>query len=725
MGTLCFSQALILRCESLSETEDIALFIPTCVEVLFTTSLIFRTWSSGRWRLFLILEGWVYFALALLELLSHIIPAVRDQLDVFKPIDIILGILSSLPLLLYTIFLCFFTCTKLLDAVPFRLRKFGKFMLILLIPVLLALNEVSSFIGITHRRFSSPQNKTLWTIFTDFDLGFITGYQALSFFFAFLRLAKAFLEQQRIESSDSDEALLFRGTAWVALGIKLGAIESAIGFVPSRFGLVLARRILRALGRGSLVIGVFKGLDVSENFQIVREEILAGKQERSFRGSRIRPLISNPRLSTFQTFSPEPTRNGNAVDVYPEKESRAIFRTPMTPGQRVTVHFDAASGRAPTLQMRFSALDMPSPAEIVESVRTRPASEWLSNAPSRRSSYYANSTMTRHTIAMPPLPPSNLLGMSEVEPQARPMVNDYAFAHSRNVSNLTANSGFRDSVNSSTYSIGRDLASRFPGLPPRVTNSSQPQAAQMDSMYVVPEAALSKSTLSHSNSFRRKPAPRASVVLAPTTIDPFSDEETTGVDLPTPLGATEHANQMSMALSTAPTTDTVFTRPRSFQSSSYFTTPTTAQTDPFKYDTERRRGRISELPSVDESPNQNHSRGKSMETLDISWLQRPVSEDYEAYSEEAIVQRALRTKISGQRRSRSAPRIKSIGKAPRRYTPSLTTTGHTRESIYIEPIIIPSSQYGIPNVELEQGSLNGSALSPLRNSSVLVARNES
>jgi hypothetical protein len=503
MGTLCFSQALILRCESLSETEDIALFIPTCVEVLFTTSLIFRTWSSGRWRLFLILEGWVYFALALLELLSHIIPAVRDHLDVFKPIDIILGILSSLPLLLYTIFLCFFTCTKLLDAVPFRLRKFGKFMLILLIPVLLALNEVSSFIGITHRLvntttaigFSSPQNKTLWTIFTDFDRGFITGYQALSFFFAFLRLAKAFLEQQRIESSDSDEALLFRGTAWVALGIKLGAIESAIGFVPSRFGLVLARRILRALGRGSLVIGVVKGLDVSENFQIVREEILAGKQERSFRGSRIRPLISNPRLSTFQTFSPEPTRNGNAVDVYPEKESRAIFRTPMTPGQRVTVHFDAASGRAPTLQMRFSALDMPSPAEIVESVRTRPASEWLSNAPSRRSSYYANSTMTRHTIAMPPLPPSNLLGMSEVEPQARPMVNDYAFAHSRNVSNLTANSGFRDSVNSSTYSIGRDLASRFPGLPPRVTNSSQPQAAQMDSMYVVPEAALSK--LSH------------------------------------------------------------------------------------------------------------------------------------------------------------------------------------------------------------------------------------
>lgn len=67
------------------------------------------------------------------------------------------------------------------------------------------------------------------------------------------------MEQQRIESSDTDEALLIKGTGWVTLGIKLGAVESAIGFVPPQFGVVLARRILRFLGRALLIIGLLKG----------------------------------------------------------------------------------------------------------------------------------------------------------------------------------------------------------------------------------------------------------------------------------------------------------------------------------------------------------------------------------------------------------------------------------------------------------------------------------
>ncbi|KIK59675.1 hypothetical protein GYMLUDRAFT_244896 [Collybiopsis luxurians FD-317 M1] len=702
--------------------------------------------------LFLTFEGWVYFALALLELLSHILPAVRDNLNVFKDIDIVLGALSSFPLFLYYLFLCFFTITKLLDGVPHWLRRFGTFTLLLLIPVILALNEVASFIGVTHRTinsstaigFSSAHDKTLWTFFTDFDIGFVAGYQAFHFSFAFFRLTKAFLEQERIESTNADEALLFKGTGWIAFGIKLGAVESVIGFVQPHFGVVLARRIIRTLARASLTIGVFKGLDVSEDFQQVREEILTGNRNRSFRGSRLRPLISDPRLSTFRQLSPGATQA--VFNNFREKDPpRTAASVPMTPGQRVTVHLDA--GRAPTLNLRFSAFDMPSPAEIVESVKSRPASEWMSTAPSRRSSYYANSTMTRHTIAMSEVPP--LPGGPETESTLQPIHN--AFTHTRDVSNITADSGFRDSVNSLSYSDVRNLASQFPGLPPRVTSASQKaqlRTAQISSqqsskdLTTLSQSSLTKTpSLSTSNSLRRKPAPRASLVLAPTSIDPFGDEETqTGVRLPTPLGASEHAHQMSIALSTAATTaGSLFTRPQSSSqpTSGYFTTPTTGQTeDPFKYDAQRRiagRSRSSavpsELPSVMESngtPRARHNRGKSMESLDIAWLQRPESEEYDVgYSEEATIVRAIRGKISGptslpKRRSRSAPRIKSIGKAPRKYTPSPTHTSYTRESIYIEPIVIPPRQYGYPNVELEQGTLNGSVLNQsLRDSNIL------
>jgi hypothetical protein len=50
-------------------------------------------------------------------------------------------------------------------------------------------------------------------------------------------------------------------------------------------------------------------------------------------------------------------------------------------------------GSAPTLEMRFSGLEMPSPAVIAESVKARPVSAgWVSIA---RSSRYAPSTAGR------------------------------------------------------------------------------------------------------------------------------------------------------------------------------------------------------------------------------------------------------------------------------------------------------------------------------------------
>jgi hypothetical protein len=44
--------------------------------------------------LFLVLEGWIYFFLALLDVLSHSLPAARDSPMVFTVMDIVLGMSS-------------------------------------------------------------------------------------------------------------------------------------------------------------------------------------------------------------------------------------------------------------------------------------------------------------------------------------------------------------------------------------------------------------------------------------------------------------------------------------------------------------------------------------------------------------------------------------------------------------------------------------------------------
>jgi hypothetical protein len=45
----------------------------------------------------------------------------------------------------------------------------------------------------------------------------------------------------------------------MATGIKLGAIETVVGFAPAGFGGAITRRILRLLGRACLIVGIVKG----------------------------------------------------------------------------------------------------------------------------------------------------------------------------------------------------------------------------------------------------------------------------------------------------------------------------------------------------------------------------------------------------------------------------------------------------------------------------------
>ena len=90
---------------------------------------------------------------------------------------------------------------------------------------------------------------------------FLTIFQAMCFCMCFYRLVRALVDQKRIDVADKNqqEAHLLNGIGWTAIGIKLGAVESVIGFAPSIFALALTRRILRFLGRACMTIGVMKG----------------------------------------------------------------------------------------------------------------------------------------------------------------------------------------------------------------------------------------------------------------------------------------------------------------------------------------------------------------------------------------------------------------------------------------------------------------------------------
>ena len=97
--------------------------------------------------------------------------------------------------------------------------------------------------------------------FNTLTLVLFTVFQALAFCIAVFRLILGLLNQRRIDHGGHNEqqAHLLNGIGWIALGIKLGAIETVIGIVIGQFGHAIIRRILRLLGRASLVIGVLKG----------------------------------------------------------------------------------------------------------------------------------------------------------------------------------------------------------------------------------------------------------------------------------------------------------------------------------------------------------------------------------------------------------------------------------------------------------------------------------
>jgi hypothetical protein len=54
----------------------------------------------------------------------------------------------------------------------------------------------------------------------------------------------------------------FNGIVYMTIGLEFGVIETAVGFADGSFRDALARRLLRAIARALLIIGLIKGLVV-------------------------------------------------------------------------------------------------------------------------------------------------------------------------------------------------------------------------------------------------------------------------------------------------------------------------------------------------------------------------------------------------------------------------------------------------------------------------------
>ncbi|KAI0643804.1 hypothetical protein C8Q79DRAFT_155326 [Trametes meyenii] len=311
MVEICLSVAPILRCQSLTRLEAGILLLPPGIEIIFACVLLWtKRASADKKHVFLASEICAYFVLAVLDLLTHTLPTIGSSLDSFKSLDVFIGVGSFIPLFLYTLFLYLLTSTELVPSLPVRFQQLAKYVLLAFIPLIIVLNELGSFIGISYRSFGGQNgvplilgvgftNPTTEMFLSSVTLILLTAFQALNFCIAFYRLVKAFSHQRNIETTDREkkemEAHLFRGLGWIVAGMKLGAVETVIGFAQGGFGVAFTRRLLRFLGHACLVIGIVKGVDTVEDFQMYSPSEIRRKRK-----SNLRALIQNPRFSTFR-----------------------------------------------------------------------------------------------------------------------------------------------------------------------------------------------------------------------------------------------------------------------------------------------------------------------------------------------------------------------------------------------------------------------------------------
>lgn len=109
--------------------------------------------------------------------------------------------------------------------------------------------------------FINGRAKVIWSLLNSIALAVFIIYQASTFFLTGFRLSRHFLLEtdESLSRRPNKDTMTIKGTGWLAVGIKLGAIETLLAFIPNGWELVFARRLCRLLGRIFLLIGIMKG----------------------------------------------------------------------------------------------------------------------------------------------------------------------------------------------------------------------------------------------------------------------------------------------------------------------------------------------------------------------------------------------------------------------------------------------------------------------------------
>lgn len=421
MGTICLSPAPNLRCVGLSLTQELVTLVPAALEVIFSLGLAVTGRDAGRMRFILVAESPVYLLLILLSLLNRVAPLFQTSVLAHKLLDILIGTASFIPMTLFMLYLYLFKRTKFFPRIPKRFALVANSSALLVIPVIVVSNEIASFLGISYRQVPAPENQVFGDqaavgpdlssfqfgreFLRSISLALLVIYQGITFLVFFVRLASCLLAQYNIEDRAASEweGILFRGLGWLVVGTKLSAIESAVGFATTSFGVILTRRVLRMIGRACIIIGVIKGPDSKEEFLILdtdkAKEFLSGTRKLKLSG--IRANISSPQLiqssmtrrlsrmvelrqsrrSTFPLPHPNST-NALALEQTPDSSRRSSTvlldrptytssatksrPTPLELGRVSSTSFEShvsvvhGHGRAPTLVLRLSPTTLPS-----------------------------------------------------------------------------------------------------------------------------------------------------------------------------------------------------------------------------------------------------------------------------------------------------------------------------------------------------------------------------
>ncbi|KAG8922806.1 hypothetical protein FRC02_011606 [Tulasnella sp. 418] len=429
--SFCLSVATNLRCSGLSKLQGISLLVPHAMEVLLALALVKIKWGVLR-RIhgLLIAEIAVYFILVLLDYGLHE-SARLGKVDVsqYEVYDKAIGVVSLFPLFFYTLFL-FLICQKDLLRLTStaRLRQAGQWGLLSFIPPIIIFHELAGLKGIAYAGsrmnllvgFNSPQAQSTMLFFSSFTIGLLSGFQLLvsigSLFYIW-----------RVRSQGHGGGVL-SGFAWLGCGLVLGGVESFMGFGGICYALIIGRSVMRLLSRAAIIIGVILGTSADEGFALFPQHAADSifPQMRQRTQIPVRPLISNPRQSTFVHMSPGAATFNNAhysnrgvqlpsqivghpiidplapIQNIPPRQTAVenIPGTPLRPskakklhgkkrvsgfqvftpeqieqvdlhgkrnrpGDRVTVNY-SGPGSAPYLEMRFSDLRLPSPTVVMQ-----------------------------------------------------------------------------------------------------------------------------------------------------------------------------------------------------------------------------------------------------------------------------------------------------------------------------------------------------------------------